>query len=404
MYAFRKPFTVATYAEMSYWGMNYKIILIIAQVLGYMLSKFIGIKLISELKSRHRFSLLVLMIGIASMSLLGFAIIPAPWNVVCMFFNGLPLGVVWGIVFSYLEGRKTTEILGVALCSSFIVSSGAVKSVGLLSMNWLGVNEFWMPFTTAMLFLLPFLGFALLLERIPSPTQEDVVLKAERSPMNATERLLLLKEFLIPIIVLVLFYTGLTALRDYRDNFSRELWDAVGFAGNVSVYTYAEVPIALLVLLILGCFVFIKNSYRVFVYYHYLLVVGAVVLGASTLLFQINVIGPVLWMIVVGFGLYICYVPFNCIFFDRMMAAFKLKGNAGYLIYIADSFGYLGSIVILLYKNFVKDSWSWLNFFIYGCYIIAFIGLLATFVSLGYFKYKNKQAEFQNIGRLQTVD
>src|SRR5690606_31626656 len=144
--------------------------------------------------------------------------------------NGLPLGVVWGIVFSYLEGRKTTEILGVALCSSFIVSSGAVKSVGLLSMNWLGVNEFWMPFTTAMLFLLPFLGFALLLERIPSPTQEDVVLKAERSPMNATERLLLLKEFLIPIIVLVLFYTGLTALRDYRDNFSRELWDAVGFA------------------------------------------------------------------------------------------------------------------------------------------------------------------------------
>jgi hypothetical protein len=40
MYAFRKPFTVATFEGISYWGMDYKTILIIAQVLGYMLSKF----------------------------------------------------------------------------------------------------------------------------------------------------------------------------------------------------------------------------------------------------------------------------------------------------------------------------------------------------------------------------
>src|SRR5690606_23247357 len=124
------------------------------------------------------------------------------------------------------------------------------------------------------------------------------------------------------------------ALRDYRDNFSRELWDAVGFSGNISIYTYAEIPVAILVLCILGSFAFIKNSYRVFIYYHYLLIVGVAALGISTILFQFSLISPILWMIAVGFGLYICYVPFNCIFFDRMIAAFKLKGNAGYLIYI----------------------------------------------------------------------
>src|SRR5690606_11899751 len=49
VYAFRKPFNAGTYSGLEWMGMNYKAVLIIAQVLGYMLSKFIGIKVISEL-------------------------------------------------------------------------------------------------------------------------------------------------------------------------------------------------------------------------------------------------------------------------------------------------------------------------------------------------------------------
>ena len=49
MYAFRKPFTVATFEGLSWAGIDYKIVLITAQVLGYTASKFIGIKVVSEL-------------------------------------------------------------------------------------------------------------------------------------------------------------------------------------------------------------------------------------------------------------------------------------------------------------------------------------------------------------------
>lgn len=79
-----------------------------------------------------------------------------------MFLNGLPLGMIWGIVFSYLEGRKTTEILGIILCTSFIVSSGVVKSAGMWIMQYWGVSEFWMPVVTGALFLLPLLVLFLL--------------------------------------------------------------------------------------------------------------------------------------------------------------------------------------------------------------------------------------------------
>lgn len=404
MYAFRKPFTVATYEGLHFAGVDYKILLIISQVIGYMLSKFIGIKVIAELKPGKRLFFLLLMIGMAEVSLMFFGITPAPYNIVFMFFNGLPLGLVWGIVFSYLEGRKQTEILGVALCSSFIVSSGVVKSVGLLVMTYWNVSEFWMPAVTGALFIIPFLFFAWLLDKIPPPSEEDKRLRTERKPMNGAERKKLCIAFFFPLVILVLFYTFLTALRDFRDNFSREIWDAVGWGDNASIYTLSEIPIAIAVLIIIGLFGFIKSNYKAFVTYHLLLLLGTLAIGLSTLLFQMQLISPVFWMIVVGFGLYICYVPFNGLFFDRMIATFNSNGNAGYLIYIADAFGYLGSMGVLLYKNFGQSNLSWLRFFINCSYIIALLGSLITIVSFLYFKRKYQKQQQIKIHQLSIAN
>lgn len=395
MYAFRKPFTVATFENLSFLGVDYKIVLIISQVLGYMLSKFIGIKMISELQPKSRLPYLLIMIILAELSLVGFGLLPNPYNVLFMFLNGLSLGMIWGVVFSYLEGRKFTEILGVILCSSFIVSSGVVKSVGLLVMEHFNISQFAMPAVTGAIFLLPFAGFSYMLDKIPQPTTEDKKLREERVPMTKKDRRNVVSKFLFPILILVFFYVCLTAMRDFRDNFSREIWDAVGFEGNISVYTLAEIPIAILVLVSIGLFAFIKNNFKAFVSYHYLLLMGSLSIGISTLLFQFGISGPVLWMILVGLGLYICYVPFNCLFFDRMIATFQIKGNAGFLIYIADAFGYLGSMAVLLYKNFGQGALSSLQFFVQGSYIISIIGLVATLFSLYYFKNKRKEDQPQ---------
>jgi len=404
MYAFRKPFTVATFEDLSFAGVDYKIILIIAQVLGYMLSKFIGIKVISELQPNKRIIYLIGLILAAEVSLFLFALTPAPYNLIFMFLNGLPLGMVWGIVFSYLEGRKFTEFLGVALCSSFIVSSGAVKSVGLLVMENLQVSQFWMPSVTGAIFLAPFIFFAWLLNRMPQPTAEDKELRTERRPMTGKDRRKVFLTFLFPIVILVFFYTFLTAMRDFRDNFSREIWDALGFEGDVAIYTLSELPIALLVLVIIGFLGVIKDNFKAFVSYHYLLLFGTIAIGLSTLFFQLALISPILWMISVGFGLYICYVPFNCIFFDRMIANFRIKGNAGYLIYIADAFGYLGSMGVLLYKNFGHSKLSWLKFFMTSTYLIAILGTIITLVSLLYFKRKYRRDMVMQKAKIQVVE
>ena len=51
MFAFRKPFTVALFIAVPGWHflLDYKIALVLAQVLGYAVSKMIGVKVIAEI-------------------------------------------------------------------------------------------------------------------------------------------------------------------------------------------------------------------------------------------------------------------------------------------------------------------------------------------------------------------
>lgn len=386
MYAFRKPFSVATFEGLEVFNIDYKIILIIAQVIGYALSKFIGIKVISELKRHHRALYLVMLILVAELMLILFAFVPKPYNIICMFLNGIPLGMIWGIVFSYLEGRRFTEILGVALSTSFIVSSGIVKSVGFFTMAYWGTSEFWMPAVTGALFILPLVFFSYQLEQIPVPTKVDEDLRSQRLPMSKKDRSDLLKKFMVPISLWVIFYMFLTSFRDLRDNFARELWDSIGFEGDVSVYSTSETLVACIVLLVLALAFYFKDNMKALRFYQILLFLGSLITGGATYLFQIGSISPFYWMVVSGFGLYICYVPFNCLFFDRFIGAFKIKGNAGFLIYIADAFGYLGSVIVLLFKNFGQANLSWLAFFIKGAYVLAGVGILVTLMTMMYLR------------------
>jgi len=388
MYGFRKPFTVASFEGLAYFGVDYKILIIIAQAVGYFISKFIGIKFISELKPEKRIFYLFLFIAVAELALLGFAAIPAPYNIAFMFINGIPLGMIWGIVFSYIEGRKTTEIIGLFLCSSFVVSSGFTKSVGKFLMDTFNISEFWMPFSAGLVFIIPLLFFGFLLEKIPQPSEEDILLKNKRQPLNKIERKELIQQFFVPILCIIFLYVSLTILRDFRDNFNREIWDGLHYQFDSSIFTLTEIPIAIMVLLILSCMVKVKNNKKAFAYYHYILFAGILTVGFSTYLFQNGSISPFLWMILSGFGMYICYIPFNGIYFDRMIAAFEIKGNVGFLIYVVDSFGYLGSVLILLYKNFGSAKTSWLNFYIHLNYIIVAIVLITSVIAFLAFRKK----------------
>ncbi len=387
VYAFRKAFSVATYGDLIYLGIDYKVWLVVFQVLGYALSKFIGIRIIAELKSKSRKGGILIMTAIAAVSLFLFAITPAPYNIVFLFTNGLPLGMIWGMIFSYLEGRKNTEFLGAGLSVSFIFSSGFVKSIGSMIMN-LGVSEWWMPFVTGCLFFVPLLLFLWMLDQLPPPSTEDEALRSKREPMNGPQRKKFILTFSPGLVLLILAYALLTAFRDFRDNFSAEIWSSLGYSGSPEIFTITEIPISLLVLIVMGSIMFIRNNQIALTTIHYITFSGFLLIGLSTYLFEMQLISAPMWMILAGSGLYLGYVPFNCIFFERLIAAFRYTGTVGFVMYLADSFGYLGSVLILFYKEFGFHTSSWLSFFLQSGYFVSLFGSLCILTSLFYFQWK----------------
>jgi len=381
MYAFRKPFSAAMFDNLVFLGVHYKIWLITSQVIGYTISKFIGIKLVSEMKPQMRAVSIITVIGIAWLALLLFAITPTPVNIIWMFFNGLPLGMVWGFVFSYLEGRRVTELLGAGISITFILSSGFVKAVGKYLILEYNISEFWMPFFTGSLFVIPLLVSVWLLNQLPFPNQKDIEQRTLRVPMSSSERMAFLKKFIGLVVPITLTYIFLTIIRDVRDNFAAEIWEELEQGDSSSIFVTAEIPVAISVLFAISLMFLIKNNLKALITSVFLVIFGLAVNILATLAFNAHLIGGVTWMILVGFGLYLGYITYHAFLFERFIAAFRYVSNVGFIFYIADAFGYLGSISTFLLKNFFSPNLEWTGFFGTLTYVLSILGILLCIIT-----------------------
>lgn len=389
VYAFRKTFTAATFDDLFYLGVSYKVWLITFQVVGYGLAKFAGIKIISELHAHARARGILLMTGIAALSWFFFAIVPPPFNLLFLFTNGFPLGMVWGMVFQYMEGRRMTEVLGAALSVSFIFSGGLCRTVGAFLMQEWNVSEYWMPFVAACIFAMPLLVFLWLVDRLPPPNAIDEDLRTRRQPMDLQDRKAFLNTFLPGIVLFVLVYMLLTAFRDFRENFAADVWQTLGYGNSPAIFTKTETIVSLAILIIMGSIMLIKNNKRALMVNHLIIMAGMVLIGVSTLLYESGNIEAPLWMVLIGTGLYMGYVPFNSIFFDRLIAAFRYVGTVGFIMYVADAFGYVGSVGVLFFKEFLAPKMSYIELFISGGYVLSAAGTVLILFSMLYFHVKH---------------
>ncbi|HLU66595.1 MAG TPA: DUF5690 family protein [Kofleriaceae bacterium] len=383
MYAFRKPFAAAAYEGYTLGPLDLKGALIIGQVAGYALSKLIGVKVNSEMPHARRRLALILLILWAEAALVVFAVAPPAAKVIAMFLNGLPLGAVWGVVFSFLEGRRTSEILGAGLSCSYIVASGAVKSAGAGLMD-AGVSEMWMPALCGALFLPPFLLAVWALAQIPPPSPEDVAARTERAPMDAAARRRFTRRYWPGLLALVVVYLLLTSYRDFRDNFQADILGELG-RDDAAVFTLTELPIAVLLMLVLSLLYLLRDNRLGLIATYAIMLSGSALVGVATLLFDLGAIGGVTWMTLVGLGLYLGYVPYGCVLFDRTIAVLGTVATAVFLIYVSDAVAYGGSVAVVLYKMLGRAELPYLEFFRGFSYATSIGTGVLLAVSAGYF-------------------
>jgi hypothetical protein len=415
MYAFRKPFAAARFEGETFFGtaVALKTALVISQIIGYALSKYAGIKVCSEVSAgRRAFSLVVLILW-AELALALYGLLPNNLKVVAIFLNGLPLGMVWGLVVRYLEGRRTSELLLAGLSCSYIVSSGVVKDVGRAliegtAAQWwahvplagsfaasiLGqVSEGWMPAVAGLHFLPVFLISVWLLNQMPQPNAADVAARAERVSMKSEDRLAFARRFAPGLVVLCLAYLFLTAYRDFRDNYQVELLDGLGYsyAQNKTIITQTETMVAFGVMGALAMLNAIRSNRWGLIGAFAIMTTGLALLGLGTVLLQAGLISGFWWITLTGLGSYLAYVPFGSALFERVFAHTRAAGTAVFAIYVADAIGYTGSVGVQLYKDLFQTDLPRLVFFTGFTHFMSVLGVVCLVCGCVYFVRQRPQ-------------
>lgn len=420
MYAFRKPFTAATFEGETWFGgeVGLKAVLASSQLIGYALSKVIGIKVCAELRAEQRMRFLIGLILVAEASLLIFGALPNDFKFLPLVVNGLCLGVVWGVVVSFLEGRRTSEVLLAGLSCSFIMASGIVKDFGVAVMSgdgamwwhgtpwlsefvvgWMGaVSEGWMPFVVGLHYLPVFCLAAYMLGQIPAPDTKDVLERVERTVMDGASRKRFVKRFAVGLFLLCGIYILLTAYREFRDTYLVDLFSELGYDDESEVKGLLGRSETIVGFVVTGGLALIYWL-RKLVHGRGLLLVwlfmlsGLVALAGGTWMFQVGRIDGFQWMVVTGVGVYLTYVPYGSVLFDEIISETKYVGTAVFAIYLCDSLGYLASVLMYMLRGVLFGGMEKLAFFQGFTWLITGVGAVCLVGSYLYFAREAKKAQ-----------
>lgn len=251
-----------------------------------------------------------------------------------------------------------------------------------------------MPFVVATLFMPAMYLFTFLLHKLPNPSPEDLQIKSPRSPMTKYQRKNLIREYKWLLFLPILAYMMLTVLRDFCEDFAIELWNETHQNKNLFLFTQTSTLSGIIVMCLIGLIFLIKDNFKAFRIIHFFIILGFLVTVFSTFLYQLNILSSVSWMIMSTTGLYMGYVASNTIFYERFIASFKLVGNVGFVMYMADAFGYLATVLVLIGNDYFKLTNSWVHFFSTLFYSSGIIGVILMAISI--FRFSRKYQKFSH--------
>jgi hypothetical protein len=189
-------------------------------------------------------------------------------------------------------------------------------------------------------------------------------------------------------------YLLISLLRSIRSDYAAEIW--TGLLGKEvktppEVYTSSEMVVALMVMLANGLCFLIKDNRKAFLVALAIGGLGAALIVAGVAAWHYGFLDGFAFMVIVGIGLYLPYVAVHTTIFERLIAMTRDRGNLGYLMYLADSIGYLSYVAVVVVAKLVfgrtksLDLFA-LSFFSATCLITALLSLACILWGAVYFR------------------
>jgi hypothetical protein len=177
----------------------------------------------------------------------------------------------------------------------------------------------------------------------------------------------------------------ITVARSIRADFAPELWRGLGLTAVPATFAISETWVALGVLVVNGLSVLIVDNRRAFFASLAVGLAGAALMIAALVLQPRGQVGPFVFMVLMGLGLYLPYVAMHTTVFERLIAMTRERGNLGFLMYIADSIGYLGYVAVLVGRLIVSPDEDFLKFFFTTAWLIAVLASVSLVASWAWF-------------------
>jgi len=236
--------------------------------------------------------------------------------------------------------------------------------------------------------MIPLIGFLWMLSQIPEPGKTDQSERQERVRMNSADRRRYFMHYAPGLIAIILAYLLITLIRSIRGDFAPEIWKGLGVEATPELFSISEMWIALGIIICSGVFSLYRNNRSALFHSITVCILGLGLLPMSLMALNKQWVSPFWFMVLIGLGLYLPYVLVHTTLFERIMAVTPDKGNIGYLMYLADSTGYLGYVILMLFKDSLPAQDDTLSFFTTLCWFVGVFGIGSFLLALSYFRTK----------------
>lgn len=373
--------------------------LTIVYCVAFGLAKFPAVHVMSSaIYFRHRLQFLsTLVVLSAALCTLPLAFSGgAPKTTLCGLFLGcFPSSMLYGGLVSYVEGRRSTELIIAVVHFSMVFSGSASRGTATAVLS-LGVSDCWMPAVIACVVTPLILVVLWVLDRSPPPSPADIASRTQRRAMTGQERAAFVGNFRPGLLLLLVAYSMLTAVRFLRDLFSRDLFTAAngGVTPSSFVFAIADLPGAVLAAGVLIAFVSFEDSSHALRIMILTMAAFIAVMLLVTWLFSAGMVDGVIWQIMLGAGLYGTYSIACMPIYDRLVSA---SGHASatctFLVFYNDMAGYAAAVVLIVWKTFGASNTSpqsILDQFIWASTMLCASIAVCLIASYQYFKHRLK--------------
>jgi hypothetical protein len=385
-YFVRSPIFIVPMEEFEpIWGLDFKTCLTLASEIGKLVSKVLGLLVVSRI-SRNSRLIIIITFNVLAMLLISlpFAFLEQIYQLVGMFLAMSMLSATFGMIVLYFEGRRLTETLATLSSISYLFGTGIAKSTGAFFLNY--VSPRFMPLTVSLTFLPISLVALVLLDQVPDPDSKDIAHRSKRSAMPLKDQANFIMKFNIGIITVMLLNLGVLLVRNFRDYFAPEIY-FYALQREVPEETYlgADVFGGVIAMLSLIFIPKVRNHKIAFYLMTGFTLLGGLILLGFTLLFHWGFVTGLPWLLSLAAGMWLIYLPINsAALWDRLFAITRLPGTGAFLIYAVDILGGIGTIVLMTWKLFFFHGDPG-DLFILITMIVGSVVCVGTIVIYGYF-------------------